>query len=263
MKRIAISIVLNGEHHLKNQIFDSYIFDEWIFVEGASQNTFCTSWCNSIPSEYHTNGTSVDNTIKVLEEYQEYYSKTSDKKITILRPSGLWNGKLEMFNTALATIKEPCYLWEVDIDEYWDPYQIINAEKLMENTKADSASFACNYLLTDQIIVRGEWGESPGHGYRRLWKFQPGMKFLSHEPPVLEGCTRILSPFLTPRFEHLSYYYEKDVIFKSKWYGKHEKIHEGWKNIVKGRQVLPCKVSALFLREDLPKDWSESIITYR
>lgn len=263
MKRIAISIVLNAEHHIKNQIFDSYIFDHWIFVEGATSNTFCTSWCNAMPSEYHSNGTSIDNTVRLLEQYQDYYSKTSDKKITIIKPSGLWNGKLEMFNKALELINEPCYLWEIDIDEYWEPNQIINAERLLENTKADSASFACNYLLTDQIIVKGEWGESPGHGYRRLWKFEPGRKFLSHEPPVLEGCNKILPPALTPRFDHLSYYYEQDVRFKSKWYGKHDKIYEGWTKIVNNQQLLPCKISALFLRNDLPQDWMQSIITYR
>jgi hypothetical protein len=234
--------------------------DKWVFVEGATKSMNCTSWCGDMPSTYHnSDGTSVDGTTEFLSSL----AKHSNGKIIHIKPNGLWQGKVEMFNTALSHLNEPCYLWEIDSDEYWTKSQMNLAEHLVENTKADTAAFACDYLLSDDIIVRGEWGESPGHGYRRLWKYQPGMKFLSHEPPVLSGCTRILPPRFTPKFLHKSYYFEKDVLFKSKWYGKHEQVYDNWKKIVTGEILLPVSVSALFGRNDLPKDWMESIITYR
>lgn len=262
MKSVAITIVLNGNHHLAEQ--DIYSLntklDKWIFVEGATKSNYCTSWCGEMPSSYHNpDGTSVDGTTEFLSSL----AKHSFGKIVHIKPTQLWDGKVQMFNEALKHINEPCYLWEIDSDEYWTKNQLNAAEALLENTGADAAAFAADYLLTDDIIVRGEWGESPGHGYRRLWKYTPGKKFISHEPPILEGCSKILPPKYTPKFLHKSYYYEKDVIFKSKWYGKHENVYTNWKKIVLGEILLPCSVSKLFGRTDLSPDWMNSIITYK
>ena len=264
MKRIAVSIVLNGERHIEEQ-FSREIdiaFDQWIFVEGATKSTFCTSWCNAIPSQYHNNGRSIDKTVLEIKSLADYYESKPDK-IKLLTTEGLWDGKVTMFNKALETIREPCWLWEIDIDEYWDRQQLSAAERVLENLGGDCGAFSCDYLLTDDIIVRGEWGESPRHGYRRLWKFQPGQKFTSHEPPVLEGCDKLVPPIYLPRFKHLSYYYEEDVKFKSLWYGKHENIYKNWLDIKSGLIKLPINVKEFFGRDDLPQEWTKSIITYR
>lgn len=263
MKRTAITIVFNGAHHLLNQFSGTNggdllsSMDKWIFVEGASSNTFCTSWCNAMPSEYHNNGRSVDKTLDILNEL-----KSNWKNVEVITKDGFWDGKVNMFNEALKRVTEPCWLWEVDVDEYWTTDKMKCAETLLENTNADTGAFMCDYLLSPNITVRGEWGESCGHGYRRLWSYKPGMQFTAHEPPVLNGCNRILPPKFLPKFKHLSYYYEEEVMFKSKWYGKHERVYEGWLDIKTGKQKLPCKVSALFKRDDLPKEWMDSIVTY-
>jgi hypothetical protein len=258
MKRIGITIILNGLHHLHRQDLDAYPFDEWYFVEGASASNFCTSWCKDMPQEYHVDGHSIDGTLEYLQSLSRANSKY--KLITI---DGLWDGKKTMFNAALEKITDPCWLWEVDIDEYWKPSQMINAEKVVTHLNADSAAFSCFYHLTDDIIVRGEWGESPGHGYRRLWRYKPGSRFVAHEPPILENCNNIVPPALLPKFTHLSYYFEQDIIFKSKWYTKHQNVYDGWKKIKDGDIKLPTKVSALFGNVTLPPDWARSIITYK
>jgi hypothetical protein len=258
MERVAISIVLNAEKHLRHQMrVIPNIVDRWIVVEGASKSTFCTSWCKAMPTEYHNNGFSVDQTSYLLESLEK-----TDKRLTYIRPNGLWDGKVAMFNAALDLIKNPCFLWEIDIDEYWTEDSMSGAEDILNNLNANIGLFACDYLLSDNIIVRGDWGESTTHGYRRLWKYSPGSRFTSHEPPVLENTSTAVPPYLMPRFKHLSYYYESDVIFKSKWYTLHEKIHEGWKDITNGNIKLPCNVSQLFKRE-VPPDWANTIITYR
>lgn len=257
--RVAISIVLNGAHHIERQLSNGTPdnFDKWIIVHGASKNTNCTAWCKEIPEKYHKKGRSVDATNRLLlKMYADY------DNVTVVEKDGLWNGKVEMFNTALNHVTEDCWLWQVDIDEYWKPKQLKGAESVLENLGADVGTFACDYLLSDDIIVRGTWGEATEHGYRRLWKYQPGRKFLSHEPPKIEGEKAQCPTHLLPRFKHLSYYDYADVKFKAAWYGNHENIHEGWDDIVKGKTKLPCKVEDLF-RNPVPEDWKNTIITYR
>lgn len=265
--RTAISIIFNGAHHLYgptakySQIGKiNAFFDKWIIIEGASKSTFCTSWCKSMPNEYHNNGSSVDDTIAILSSLQRLQKGRAE--IVVVKANGLWDGKVSMFNRALEHVTEPCWLWQVDIDEHWTEEQLTNSETVLKNLNANVGCFACDYLLTDEIIVRGTWGESNQVGYTRLWNYEPGRKFIAHEPPIIEGLRRAVKPELLPRFTHLSYYYEKDVIFKSKWYGGHENIYTGWKNIISGVTKLPCPIQKLF-DNNVPKDWESTIITYR
>ena len=258
--RTAISIVLNGAHHLERQIndyrLDTYV-DKWIIVHGASKNTKCTSWCKEIPDTYHKDGKSVDSTSQKLLEL-----KQANEHIIIVEKDGLWDGKVDMFNAALEHVTEDCWLWQIDIDEYWTRAQMNGAETILDNLGADVGTFACDYMLTNDIIVRGSWGECSQTGYRRLWKYQPGRKFLYHEPAVIEGEKSCCPTQLLPRFKHLSYYDEIDVRFKAAWYGNHENIFEGWSDIVSGKTKLPCNVQALF-RTEVPQDWKNTIITYK
>ncbi len=261
MKTVAITIALNAERHLNLQTLHT-IVDKWIIVEGASESTFCTSWCNTMPQEYHDNGASVDGTSKAIESIKNQIAYLDlECEVIHIKPNGLWPGKVNMFNEALKHIDEECYLWEVDADEVWQYDQIHNTNKMVSNLGYHGAAFMCNYYLSKNIIVRGTWGESTIHGYNRMWMYKPGMKFLSHEPPRLSGATKILHHRLTPRFNHYSYYHEEDVIFKSKWYKMHENIHEGWTNITSGKVQLPCSIESLFRRQ-VPEDWKDTIITY-
>lgn len=257
--RVAISIVFNAEKHLTEQFKNVELinkFDKWIFVEGASSSIMCTSWCKAMPEEYHKDGASVDNTRTIILDNIKKHPN-----IELITNHTFWPGKVEMFNEALADLDSDCQLWEIDIDEYWKANQILDSEKILQNTGGDCASFHCDYMLADNIIVKGDWGESRTHGYRRLWNYKAGAKFTSHEPPVLEKVMFMVGPDYMPRFKHLSYYYESDVIFKSKWYGNHQNIYEGWKDIVTGVTKLPCNVTSLF-RSTVPTDWKNTIITY-
>lgn len=259
--RIAISIILNGKHHLIKQITPMIAgFDKWIIVEGASKNTFCTSWCKDMPEKYHKDGSSIDGTVEYIKEIQS--TICTGAEIKLIQTEGFWDGKVAMFNAALEYIDYPCHLWQVDIDEYWEPWQLENAEKILENTDTDVGIFTCNYMLSHDIVVRGDWGESIKHGYKRLWKYQPGRKFISHEPPKIEGEGKALPPAYMPKFLHKSYYYKQDVEFKAAWYNKHEHILDGWKDIVQGVTKLPCRIESLF-RNEVPEDWKNTIITYK
>ena len=258
--RTAISIVLNGIHHLPAQAeIIPQMFDKWIIVEGATKNVKCSNWCQEIPEEFHTeNGNSIDGTKEFLDDLSKKFDN-----VDVYTASGLWEGKVSMFNYGLEKSKpSDGFLWEIDIDEYWSENTISNTEKLFNNTGADCASFLCDYLLTKDIIVRGMWGEGRSEGYKRCWRYSAGKKFVTHIPPVLEGESRWLHWSTTPRFTHLSYYYEDQVRFKSKFYTNHENIYSGWKKIVKGEVLLPCPVETYFEKQVNPQ-WKDTIITYR
>jgi hypothetical protein len=258
--RTAISIVLNGMHHLREQAeIIPKIFDKWIIVEGATKNVKCSNWCQEMPEDFHDeNGNSIDGTKEFLEELSSEFDN-----VDVYLASGLWEGKVSMFNHGL-TNSNPSdgFLWEIDIDEYWDENKINNTEKIISNTGADCASFLCDYLLSEDIIVRGDWGEGKSGGYKRCWKYKTNSKFKTHIPPVLEGESKCLNWIVTPRFTHLSYYFEDQVKFKSKFYTDHENIYEGWKNITTGKTPLPCGVDKLFLKP-VAEHWKNTIITYR
>lgn len=232
-------------------------FDKVIFVEGASESTFCTSWCKEMPSTYHKDGHSIDGTL----EHIKAASSNNPDIIKVVTTNGLWNGKMNMFNEAIKHITEPCYLWQIDVDEYWKVNQLSAAEKILDNTGADVGTFNCDYMLSNDVIVRGTWGESSVEGYTRLWKYQPGRKFIAHEPPIIEGSKMRVPPKFMPRFMHLSYFYEEDVKFKSQWYGGHENVYTNWCKIKDGSIKLPCGIDSLFGRP-VQAAWKDTIVTY-
>ena len=103
--RTAISIILNGMHHLPQQSkIIPLLFDKWIIVEGASKSNLCTSWCNDMPEEFHNNGSSVDGTVAFLKRLEE-----EQDNVEVYFASGLWGGKVSMFNYGTLTQKMGTY----------------------------------------------------------------------------------------------------------------------------------------------------------
>ena len=236
--RIAFTIIFNGLHHLKHNIYYKKvldIFDYWVVVEGASKSNGSTYWCKMIPNELHNNGSSVDGTI-------EFLSDVKSDKLIFVKSNGFWDSKDHQVNTAISKVKEitnKCFLWEIDIDEQWELESVINAESELIKTGAKTGRFFCEYFVGKDLIAKGEWGEGP---YNRLWNWN-GEYFKTHEPPVLEHGNGV-EVNLSPRFNHFSYYFEKDVVFKNSWYSGHENILERWKKL-QLRDDFPVHVSEL------------------
>lgn len=238
--RIAFTIIFNGKHHLEhNDYYKTMLdnFDHWVVVEGASKSIGSTSWCKTIGEKYHKNGSSNDGTIELLEKIAE-----ENPKLTFVKSNGFWNGKDEQVNVAMQEVKKitnSCFLWEVDIDEQWSLPEIEKAEKELVEKGGKTGLFKCEYYVGDDLIVRGEWGEGP---YNRLWRWS-GENFSTHEPPVLEGGNG-KEVLLESRFNHYSYYFQKDVEFKNDWYSGHEDILPNWLNL-KNETEFPIHVSKL------------------
>lgn len=241
--RIALTIILNGLHHLNHNNYYKTIIDSidhWVIVEGASDSTGSTSWCNKMPIGYHNNGYSIDGTTKFLKELAK-----NNKKVIYIEPVGIWKNKDVQINAGVSKIKEitdECYLWQIDIDEQWSSDQFNEAEKALDAHNAKTGCFLCDYYVGKNLIAKGQWGEGNALPWRRLWKWS-GEDFESHEPPRLKGGNGkgILIPI---RFKHYAYYFKEDVQFKDKWYTGHRGVYDRWKALQK-QNNFPVHISAL------------------
>jgi hypothetical protein len=244
--RIVLSIIHNGLHHLNHNGQFSNILDncdKWVVVEGASMSNGSTKWCKHFPDNLHQNGGSNDGTREFLHKLA-----INNKKLIYVPSVGFWKSKDHQVNRAIEEVKKianKCFLWEIDIDEHWTSAQMDQAEKELVTSRAKSACFRAECFLGKNLRAIGDWGEAFTSGYTRLWNWE-GEYFLCHEPPVLEGEIGRDPVMLSPVFKHYNYYFEKDVIFKDKWYGGHEQIYERWKLINSlDKRFFPMHISNL------------------
>lgn len=247
--RVAFTIVLNGLDMLTSQVKEGILnnFDYWIIIEGAAKNNGSTNWCNPMPDHYHNNGLSVDGTHEYILQLAEFHDK-----VKVVYKNGLWDSKDEQVNQVFSILKDvdSCFLWEIDSDEFWNIESIKLTEHQLTANKAKAASFLCDYFVGNgeghQLIVKGGWGEGNTLRYNRVWQYQKGDKFLSHEPPLLTGQTFANTLQLPYRFSHYAYTDVKTVLFKDEWYGGHAGIFEKWQKLNSlPKSSFPQPLSAL------------------
>ena len=251
MKRIAFSILYNSNHHLKHNGFAENMlkmFDHWIIVEGAAGNKGSTSWCNDVRRSHK----SEDGT-------REYISKLQvdnpDKVSVAEFRESAWQSKDEMCKAAIHIIHSigvhSCFLWQVDADEQWTSDQLCRSEKVLTDQEAKTGMFFCDCFLSSDLVAIGDWGEGRSLPYRRLWNWN-GEDFDTHEPPIIVGGNK-KEIHINERFQHYSYYFEKDVYFKSLYYGGHQNIYDKWLILqdqeAKKNISFPIPLSFLFGRD--------------
>ena len=257
MKRIAFTILLNGLEHLQHNDYynalSSYV-DLWIIIEGVALPGGSTSWCNTITSDFHNNYLSNDGTTEFLDTNLK-------SNVSVIRLKNTpWQSKDQQVNAGINLIKEKYtegFLWQVDIDEQWDKESMESAEQALLKHNGKTGCFTCNYFVGKNQQVFGEWGENTTEPYRRLWHWK-GENFKTHEPPTLEGKNGpgLLLPH---RFNHYSYFFEKDVTFKEKFYGGYDGLLQRWKKIQNNKNAIPVKE---LLGDKIRWSFTNTIIKY-
>ena len=236
MKLHILTLVLNGMPWIAAQwsnIVRCGVDYHWHIVEGAASNVNCTAWCKRIEPQYSHDGTS-----EFLANLQH------NSRVTVHR-SPMWNGKVAMCNAAMEGIKDQGVLLQMDSDELWTPYQLKTISHLFPK-KETHAFFWCRYFFGPDIVMttRNCYANNPRQEWKRAWKVEPGMKFKSHEPPVMEGEDEAVEHRITERcdlvFDHYGYALEKQVAFKEIYYGYTNAVAE-WKNL-QNNQVWPAKL---------------------
>lgn len=247
------TIVLNGEPFIRRHIdvFRQLPFEwHWHIVEGVAELKHDTAWSlangGRIDSDFHRGGRSNDGTMEYLDELQEAFPD----QVTIHRkPEGVfWNGKLEMVNAPLTDLRKSCLLWQVDVDEFWTSDQISECRALFsEHTRKKAAFFRCHYYVSPELIIitREMYGNNSSFEWLRVWRYEPGDRWISHEPPMLGGRWLQFGAFLRRLrgkrvkvrlsgldafrhdetearglvFRHFAYVTPEQLAFKERYYG--------------------------------------------
>ncbi len=236
------TIVLNGmpflEYHI-NAFKALNVPWHWHIVEGVATLNHDTAWSVSqgghIPQQMHRNGLSNDGTSSYIDNLAKEYPSN----ISIYRkPAGqFWDGKREMVAAPLPHLPAQCLLWQLDNDELWTPQQIHTLHEMFAKDPSRTAAwFWCHYFVGPELAIstRNCYAQNPGQEWLRVWKFERGMEWVSHEPPVLARRNQfgqvsnvgLANPFMhadTERaglvFQHMSYVTEAQIAFKESYYG--------------------------------------------
>lgn len=184
----------------------------WYIAEGTAAPIKCTKWCAPIAPRLSRDGTS------------EYLKSIAGGRVTVFQ-NPQWPGKASMFNRMLQEIKRNAIAFQIDADELWLPHQIENIRCMMLSYRRPTRmDFRCRYFFGKDIIItsRGTYGDMD-YEWKRVWAFEPGMQFSSHEPPVIRGDDkRVIGKDETEElglvFDHYAYATRAQVEFKQIYY---------------------------------------------
>lgn len=235
---LAFCIVLDGmpwvTHHIAafNRLTVPW---RLVFVEGVAKNVNCTKWCREIPPRL-----SKDGTTEYLRELAKHHPNVHHV------PSISWEGKLAMVNHAMADFDSinphgPSIVMEIDSDELWEASQLATLHRVFETSNRNCAYFKCRYFVGPSIVTTtmDAYGNNPGE-WLRCWKWTPGMRFESHEPPKIDGMversfSRGETEALGCVFDHYAYCQESQIRFKESYYGYAGAV-EQWKRLQQNKQ---------------------------
>lgn len=215
MKLHVFSLVIDGMKFLPMQLatMNRLTCDwHWSLVEGVAANVNCTKWCKRIPPRL-----SIDGTTQFLNSLRGH------PRITVHQQQA-WPGKNAMVNTALKDITSPCTLLQMDIDEAWTPDQLNRMSAMFERfPNCNCARFLTRYFIGINLVTVGDgYGNRSGE-WVRAWRFEPGMRSISHEPPVMNLAPKFIDRPETERlglvFDHLAYVFPDQLAFKQTYYG--------------------------------------------
>jgi hypothetical protein len=177
-------IVLNGEPFTRYNLCALYPFaHEIIVVEGASLHA------TSIATP---DGHSIDGTLEILREFKR--TKDPAQKITIVTaedegyPNGFWPGDKDEQSRAYARRATGNWLWQVDIDEFYQPDQMHQViDTVLPNPAIWTVSFKTITFWgglayhVDGWFLRHRQGEE----FHRVFRWAPDFEYVTHRPPTV------------------------------------------------------------------------------
>lgn len=222
MKLAFLTLVLDGSPFIERHLpeFSKLATPwTWFVVEGAAMNKGSTRWCRPQMPRLSKDGTS---------EYLTQIAQSHKSAVKLYRKQR-WDSKDAMTNAPLNDIKEPVLLVQIDSDEIWTADQLEMLVELFQvNPDYDHAFFYCNYYIGEHNGKKIKITSTSGYGNKkgewlRAWRFKPGMRFLSHEPPIVDGARYLALSREDTReaglvFDHYAWFLRKQVEFKSRFY---------------------------------------------
>jgi hypothetical protein len=228
-------IVLNGEPFTRYCLRALYPFaHEIIVVEGA------VAAAAGIASP---DGHSRDETLQTLFRMQA--EEDPENKIRIITRDGFWSEKDEL-SQAYAETATGDYLWQVDIDEFYQPDDMHFVLKMLaDSPEIAGASFKQTTFwggfdyVADSWFFSRDFQECP-----RVFRWGKGYRYVSHRPVTIhdsQGRNLAEQPWihgdeLARRnifFYHYSLVFPKQVLEKCRYYSRaswaeHARLAEMW-----------------------------------
>jgi hypothetical protein len=184
LPRISFGIiVLNGNPFVPYTLSALYPFaHEILVVEGAAPSAV-----NIATKDGH----SKDGTLEALCEFKENHDPENKIKIITAEseghPNGFWPGEKDQQSQAYAKHATGDYLWQVDIDEFYQPQDM---EKIIRMLQTDPE---ITHMSFKQITFWGGldyWVDGPflqkgADIYNRLFKWGSGYTYKTHRPPTV------------------------------------------------------------------------------
>jgi len=190
LPRISFGIiVLNGEPFTRYNLKSLYPFANQIIVVEGSSPRFAF---NASPA-----GHSIDGTLDILQKIKK--EEDPDNKIIIVTaedegyPNGFWPGHQTEQSQAYATRATGNWLWQVDIDEFYQPEDIarvmifLRAHPSTTCLTFNSYHFwgGFDYVLQGGLLMSRTFQGEPWGAFRRVFKWAPGYRYIDHEPPTI------------------------------------------------------------------------------
>ena len=244
MKIQFFTIVYNGQPWIRGQAeyFRQLVGVDWRWhvVEGLAEHVKDTAWCKEAGgrvSDFKSRNSnlSTDGT----REFLDGLKKEFGDRVSLYRPPGAepWPGKKAMIDSFLAQLEDGCLLWQLDVDEFWKPDQVEQILGEFEKRPELTAGwFDCDYFFGwDRCSSRpGVFGNFREYEWLRVWRYQKGDSWGSHEPPALlrgvEGGKRAnvgeIHPMIQKetrargwKFQHYALTDRPQLKFKEIYYG--------------------------------------------
>jgi hypothetical protein len=173
-------IVLNGEPFVRYNLRAIYPFaHQIVVVEGAVESA------SGIATE---DGHSLDSTLETLRQFKS--EEDPENKILFVTKDGYWQEKDEM-SRAYADLATGDYLWQVDMDEFYQPSDMEYILSLLKDDPAISVVYFKQITFwggldytTDGWYLRQPQGQGPGI-VPRLFKWGPGFQYVTHRQPTI------------------------------------------------------------------------------
>lgn len=180
-------IVLNGEPFTRHVLRALYPFaHEIVVVEGSAPGGRNVATVD---------GHSSDGTLDVLRRFQR--EEDRDGRVTIVtaedegHPDGFWPGEKHEQSQAYASRATGDYLWQVDIDEFYQPADM---ERILAMLAADPTITAMTFRQVTfwgglDYWVDGWYLRRGATNYHRLFRWGPGYRYTTHRPPTVVDQT--------------------------------------------------------------------------
>ena len=171
-------IVLNGEPFIRYTLRALYPYaHEIIVVEGATHGAKNVATAD---------GHSRDTTLETLQQFKA--EEDPDDKLIIITQDGFWSEKDEM-SQAYANRATGNYLWQVDVDEFYQPQDIEAVLKMLQEKPSITAvSFkTITFWGAPDYVVDGWYLRRGAEVYHRLFKWRDDYTYVTHRPPTVHN----------------------------------------------------------------------------